>query len=241
MPVAVFQLAHNDWIDPSAIMQERYIICAAWRWEGEDEVQTVSVLDDLRLYKKNPHDDYHVVKVLRDVLAKADTIVHHNGDKFDKRYVDTRVLMHGFDPLPPVNSVDTYKVAKSRFLLSSNKLDYIGKFLKVGEKVSTTPGLWMRVLNGDSGAVKEMVTYNVQDVVLLQGVYNKLKPYVITQTSREFFGETGCPRCGSQKIQSRGTHKAITRTYQRFQCMGCGGWFKHLKADKDSSTQYRVI
>lgn len=240
-PVAVFQLAHNDWIDPSSILQERYIICAAWRWEGESAIHTVSVLDDPKRYKKNPHDDTHVVKTLREVIAQADTIVAHNGDSFDKRYVDTRILVHGFDPLPPINSVDTYKVAKSKFMLNSNKLDYIGKLLGVGQKVKTSPGLWMRVLNGDADAVKEMVKYNKQDVVLLQNVYEKLRPYATTQLSRELFGISGCPRCGSSKIQARGIHRAITRTYQRWQCQSCSGWFKTQKSDADSTTTFRVI
>lgn len=240
-PVAVFQLAHNDWIDPSNILQERYVICAGWKWQGEEDVHTVSVLDDIRRYKKNPHDDTYVIETLRDVLAEADTIVHHNGDKFDKRYIDTRILVHGLDPLPPVNSVDTYKVAKSRFMLNSNKLDYIGKLLKVGEKVHTSHGLWLRVLNGEPKAVEEMVAYNIQDVLLLERVYDKLLPYIQSQLSKEFFGEEGCPRCGSHKIQARGVHRAITKVYQRWQCQGCSGWFKTLKAEKDTTTQYRVI
>jgi DNA polymerase elongation subunit (family B) len=238
---AIFSLAHNDYIQPESLVSERYIICAAWRWEGEKEIQTVSVLDDPKRFKKNHQDDYHVTKTLRAVLAEADTIVAHNGDSFDKRYVDTRILVHGFDPLPPVNSVDTYKVAKSKFYLNSNKLDYIGKLLGVGQKSKTSHGLWLRVLQGDADAVREMEKYNKQDVVLLENVYSKLRPYINTQLSREFFGEEGCPRCGSQKIQSRGTHKAITKEYHRWQCQDCGGWFRTLRGDTGTTTKYRVL
>jgi uncharacterized protein YprB with RNaseH-like and TPR domain len=135
MPVAVFQLAHNDWIDPSAILQERYVICAAWSWNDESKVNTVSVLDDPKRYAKDPHDDKHVIKVLHEILSQADVIVHHNGDAFDKRYVDTRILVNGLSALPPVPSIDTYKTAKSKLLLASNKLDYLGKLLGVGRKI----------------------------------------------------------------------------------------------------------
>lgn len=240
-PVAVFQLAHNDWIDPSNILEERYVIAASWLWEGETKVHSVSVLDDPKRYKKNPHDDFHVIETLHKVLGEADVIVAHNGDSFDKRYVDTRILVHGLDPLPPVTSIDTYKVAKSKFYLNSNKLDYIGKLLRVGQKVKTSPGLWMRVLNGEKQAVREMVDYNQQDVLLLEKVFKKLKPYVANHINRELFGGVGCPRCGSTKIQSRGVHRAITKTYQRFQCQGCSGWFRQLRADEGSTTKYRVL
>lgn len=239
-PVAVFQLAHNDWIDPSSILEERYIICACWKWEGSEKVHAVSVLDDPKRYAKNPHDDYHVIKTLHGVLAKADVLIGHNSDSFDKRWIDTRALVHGFPVLPPQASIDTYKVAKSRFYLNSNKLDYIGKLLGLGAKIKTTPGLWMRVLNGDKAAVKEMVTYNKQDVLLLEKVFNKLKPYVANHINRELFGSVGCPRCGSGDIQSRGVHRAITKTYQRFHCQKCGGWFRQLRAEA-GTTKYRVL
>ena len=240
MPVAVFQLAHNDWIDPSSILEERYIICASWMWEGETEIHSVSTLDNPRRYKKNPHDDTHVVEMLHKVLSEADVLIGHNSDSFDKRYIDTRILIHGLSPLPPINSIDTYKVAKSKLLLASNKLDYIGKLLGVGKKMHTSHNLWLRVLQGDPEAVKEMVIYNKQDVVLLRKVFLKLRPYCANHINRELFGDIGCPRCGSQDVQSRGTHKAITRSYQRWQCQDCGGWFRTLKAE-NASTKYRVL
>lgn len=240
-PVAVFQLAHNDWIDPSSILGERYIICASWLWEGEKKVRSVSVTDDPERFAKDPYDDRHVVEKLHEVLSEADLLIGHNSDNFDKKYIDTRILYHGLSCLPPIPSVDTYKVAKSKLLFNSNKLNYIGTFLKLGKKISTTPGLWMRVLNGDMEAVKEMVRYNKQDVVLLEKVFRKLLPYIPNYLSRELFGGTGCPRCGSAKIQSRGVQRAITRTYQRFQCKTCSGWFRLLKTDKGSATTHRVI
>lgn len=238
--VAVFQLAHNDWIDPSAIVRERYIISGSWKWAGEPKVSSVSVLDDPKRYAKDPYDDEYVVKALHKVLSSADVIIGHNSDSFDKRYLDTRALVHGLTPLPPIISIDTYKVAKSKLLLNSNKLDYLGSLLKVGRKIKTTPGLWMRVLQGDKKAIKEMVVYNKQDVLLLEKVFLKLRPYCSSHVNRELFGGVGCPRCGSTKIQSRGTHKAISRVYRRWHCTTCSGWFKSTKAEP-SSVKFRIL
>lgn len=234
--VAVFQLAHNDWIDPSSITQERYVICASWLWEGDDHVHSVSVLDDPKRFKNDPHDDKHVITKLHEVLSQADVIVGHNSDSFDKRYIDTRILVHGLSPLPPITSIDTYKVAKSKFLFNSNKLNYVGGLLGVGKKIPTTPGLWMKVLNGDKSAIREMVQYNKRDVTLLRDVFLKLRPYVANHVNRELFGKTGCPRCGSLKVQSRGVHRAITKTYQRYCCSACGGWFRALRGDAGSTS-----
>lgn len=238
---AIFQLAHNDYIHPSNLLSERYIICAAWKWEGEDKVHSVSVLDDPKRYSKNPSDDFYVVEKLHDVLSDADVIIHHNGDSFDKRYLDTRILIHDLPTLPPIPSIDTCKVAKSKLYFNSNKLDYIGKVLKVGQKIHTTPGLWLRVLGGESKAIKEMLEYNKQDVLLLEKVYKKLRPYVSGHVNRELYGGIGCPRCGSKKVQSRGYHKAITRTYRRWNCQKCSGWFRTLASEKGSSTKYVIL
>ena len=240
MPVAVFQLAHQDWIDPSAILEDRYIICGSWKFEGDKTIHSVSTLDDPKRYKKNPHDDTHVVKTLHKVLSQADVLIGHNSDNFDKRYIDTRILKLGLPALPPIASIDTYKIAKQKFMFASNKLNYLGEFLNLGKKIHTTPGLWMRVMQGDAVAVREMVAYNKQDVALLEKVFLKLRPHCANHVNRELFGGEGCPRCGSTDTQSRGVHKAITKVYNRHQCQNCGGWFRTLKAEA-GSTKYRVL
>lgn len=239
--VAVFSLLHNDYIDPSSLVTERYIISACWNWEGDDKIHSVSVLDDPKRYEKNPSDDYHVIKKLHEVMSEADVIIGHNSDQFDKKWINTRILFHGMSPLPPIASIDTFKISKKVFLMNSNKLAYIAKLLKVGAKIQTTPGLWMRVLAGDKKAIREMVVYNKQDVVVTKAVFKKLQPYVDSHINRELFGGTGCPRCGSSKIQSRGVHRAITRIYQRYQCQSCAGWFRELKAETKSTTKFHVI
>lgn len=239
--VAIFDLKYNDYISPESLVSERHLICAAWKWEGENKVHAVSLLDDSKRYAKDAHDDYHVVKALHGVLSEADVVIGHNSESFDNKYVETRGIYHGLSPLPALTSIDTYKVAKSRFRFNSNKLDYLGRYLGVGRKKPTTPGLWMRVLQGDRKAIKEMVAYNKQDVLLLERVFLKLRPYVNNHANLELFGNTGCPRCGSKKVQSRGFHRAVSRVYRRFQCQSCGGWHKSAVNEKAVKPQFRVI
>lgn len=230
--VATFRLfdKYNSMVPPENIITERFIICASWKVLGEKTVHSVSTLDDPKRYKKDIHDDYHVVKTLHGILSAADVIVAHNGDQFDKPFMETRMLFHGLPPLPPIQSIDTLKVARKRFMFNSNKLDYLGTFLKVGRKRPTTGGLWLKVLAGDRDAVREMVVYNKQDVLLLERVFQKLQPFMENHVNRHLFGGTGCPRCSSKHVQSRGIHRAISRVYQRWQCQGCGGWWKTAKA-----------
>jgi len=237
---AIFRL-FEDYTSHENIIQERYVVCAAWKVLGEKSVHAVSTLDNPKLYAKDPHNDKHVIETLHKVLSEADAIVAHNGDQYDIKFAEGRMLAHGLSPLPPIPSIDTLKVAKSRLLLNSNKLDYLARYLGFGKKISTKNELWLRVLQGDKSAIREMVKYNKHDVVLLEKVFMKLRPYAANYINRQLFGHSdGCPRCGSRHVQSRGTHKAISRTYLRFQCQDCGGWFKSTKA-VDKGTLTRVL
>ena len=234
-PVAVFQLKNNDWINPDNILGERHLVSVCWKWLGEKKVYSVSLLDDPKRFEKDPHDDKHVATVFHRVLMEADCLVSHNGNSFDIKYLKTRMLVHKLPTLPPITSIDTYRIAKQQFLFNSNRLDYLGKLLGVGGKQSTPKGLWLDVLNGNRRAIKTMVEYNKRDVTLLEDVFKRLAPFMPTHLHRELFGESGCPRCGSKHIQSRGVHRANTRIYQRFHCQACSGWFRLLKSEKGSA------
>lgn len=208
------------------IIIERHLFCAAWKWQGTKRTEAVSLLDDRRRFKRDIHDDYHVVKTLHGIIGEADALVAHNGARFDIKWLAGRVLKHGLPPLPPVPMIDTLQVARRSFLLNSNRLDYLGQYLGLGRKIETPQGLWIRALHGDAKALKEMVTYNKGDVDLLEAVFEKLRPYMSEHVNRHLFGKTGCPRCGSTKVQSRGFRYALTRKYRQYQCCGCGGWWK---------------
>lgn len=224
---AIFSL-FKDNTRHSDIIQEWYIICAAWKWLGDKDTQSVSVLDDPKRFAKNPNDDYHVVKVLHDILSQADAIVHHYGDNFDIKKLNTRLIHYGFDPLPPIVQIDTYKICKSKFKFMSNRLDYVGHYLGVGGKMDTTPGLWLECLRGVKRAVRDMVAYNKQDVELLEKVYVKLAPFAPTKLNmNHFYGDDEdpvCRLCASSHLQKRGFRYSTVSKFQRYQCQECGAW-----------------
>lgn len=240
-PVAVFSLQNQDWINPENILAERHLVSVSWKWLGEPKIHSVSLLDDPKRFANDPHDDKYVCEVFHAVMSEADCLVGHNSDSFDIKYLKTRMLIHGMKPLPPITSLDTYKVLKQQFMLNSNKLDYAGHVLGLGRKKSTPKGLWLDVLAGSRKAIKIMVDYNKRDVTLLEDVFKKLIPYIPNHVNRELFNLTGCPKCGSNKIQSRGVHRAISQVYQRFQCQACSSWFREAKSTIKTKVKYRVL
>lgn len=234
---AIFTLKNQDYIQADNIIQERYVICAAWKWLDAPKVSAVSVLDNPKLYAKSPHNDFHVVQALHAVLSEADVIVAHNGDAYDIKFTEARMLLQGLPPLPPITKIDTLKAARDRFLFNANNLNYLGQVLGCGKKKPTKPGLWLKVLAGDKQAIRDMVAYNKQDVLLLEKVFLKLRPYMANHVNRQLYGESGCPRCGSRRVQSRGFHRALTQVYRKFCCVDCKGWYRERKAMKGTETR----
>jgi hypothetical protein len=230
------------------IIQHSMIICCCWKWSDDNKIHSVSILDDEKNFTRskaelekvksiNPDltvfnwmDDRHVVEQIHSVLMEADMLVAHNGDRFDLRKFNARSLYHRLPPIPPsLQSVDTLKVARSRFYFDSNRLDSLGDQLNLGRKIANPKGLWDRAMNGDEKAIKQMVKYNKQDVKLVEDVYYAMRPYVKIHPNRTTFlneDKIICPKCGagSAEIVRRGFHTTATTRRQRYRCKACTGW-----------------
>jgi hypothetical protein len=202
------------------IVKESNLICAAWKWLGGKRVSAASVVNTA------PDDDRALVETLHAVLSTADVLVGHNGDKFDLRKFNTRVIAHKLPPLPPIPTIDTLKVARKHFAFTSNRLDYLGEFLGMGRKVETAFKLWLKVMAGDKRALTEMVAYNKQDVLLLERVYLALRPFMRNHPNVGLHNEADCcPNCGSKEFIKQGFKHSRVATRQQYQCTQCRAWF----------------
>lgn len=219
------------------VESEWYILCFSWKWLGDRKVQYCGLDDFPQRLQKNPEDDSHVCKTLRDLFDAADIVIAHNGDKFDRRKANTRFLYHGLMPPSPVHSIDTLKIAKRHFAFSSNRLDELGKFLRVGRK-SKHNGFqtWRGCMMGEESAWKKMKRYARQDVALLEEIYYALRPWMESHPNLNLFeSDGGCPKCGSSNLISKGMRALRTGLYQRFRCNDCGGWCRSRKQNRGSS------
>lgn len=209
------------------IRDERYIISISYKWLGEKSVHNLNIADYPRRFARNPHDDRELIRDFLRILSTADALVHHYGDRFDLPTLNTRAIANGFTPVHNVFTIDTYKIAKKHFRFNSNKLDYLGKFLGVGRKLSTNENLWWRCYQGDKKAVKEMARYNSQDVELLEKVYTVLQPFASRRLNMALFSDSDtlvCPSCGGDHLHQRGYYYTSTAKKAKFQCQDCGAW-----------------
>jgi predicted RNA-binding Zn-ribbon protein involved in translation (DUF1610 family) len=219
------------YISPDNILQDWFIICASWKWLDEENAETVSILDDKKQFNKDYTNDKVVVKKLHKILNEADVLVAHNGDRFDLKKFNSRAIFHGLDPIPDIPTIDTLKEARKTFNFTSNKLDYICEYLGIGNKIETSKGLWLRCLDGDMDAIKEMINYNKIDVFLLEDLYIKLRPYMKKHPNINLItgNSHACPACGSFNVQKRGKDRTRISTFQRYRCNDCGHWSRDGK------------
>ena len=212
----------SGYINHENILDERYIICIAWKWLGSEKVHSASILSHPAKYGL---PDGGVLRKFHGVASQADCLIAQNGDKFDVPWVRTRLMLTTLPPLKPIPTIDTKKMAmKMKF--NSNALAYLAKFFALGEKIKTDLDLWKRVLRGEKKAVEEMVAYNRQDVSLLESFYLKIRPHVPALLNRQHWSSDrmACPACGKPELQSRGRGMNRATVYQRMQCQACGAW-----------------
>lgn len=235
MLAAVFS-CKTDYISPKNIVKDQTVLSGAYKWLGDKRTHAVSVDPD------DPDNDYEVVKKLRDVISEADILIHHNGDRFDVKKLNSRVIYHGMEPIPPLKTVDTLKEVRKVASFSSNTLDFLGDRLVGDVKIATSYKLWLDILTGDlktrRKALKEMVAYNKKDVTLLEDVYLKLRPYMTGHPNMNLYIDSEvetCSNCGSKHIQRRGFTTTRKGKYQRYQCTDCGAWMKSSERIKGSN------
>lgn len=204
-----------------------YLLSIAWKFLGEKSTHVKGLIDYER-FSVNPEDDYELAKLAHELFSAADIVVAHNGIAFDTKKAQARMLYHGFDPPTPFKEVDTLKIARRHFAFSSNKLGDLCDVLGIGRKLETGGfETWLGCMRGDPRAWAKMKRYNKMDVVILEKLYLRLRPWTTTHPNVATMSDRPdtCPKCGSNAgMASRGySHTTVSRR-QRFQCSSCGGY-----------------
>ncbi|MDE2101372.1 MAG: ribonuclease H-like domain-containing protein [Patescibacteria group bacterium] len=208
--------------------EEWHLLSFAVKWSGNPKVECYA-LPDFPRYKRDPDDDRDLAKLLWKVFDEADVVVGHNGDKFDIRRSNTRMLENGLGPPSPYKTIDTLKLTRKYFAFNSNKLGDLCEKLGIGGKVKHEGfELWRKCMMGNMAAWARMKKYNSMDVVLLEKLHILLRgwheghPNVNIKEA----GLLRCPKCGSDKLTPRGWRYATSRRARLYYCKGCKGWPK---------------
>jgi DNA polymerase elongation subunit (family B) len=205
--------------DVIAFKSEWHLLSFAYKWLGDKNVQCETMQGQV--------DDKKLVKKLHRLFDQADVVIAHNGDAFDIKKVRARFAFHGLKPPSQFATVDTLKVVKRYFNLNSNRLNDLGIYFKLGEKVKHTGfDLWLGCLKNNKKSWKQLRKYNKQDVVLLEKVYKKLLPWMDRHPNVAALRDVkGCTKCGSTRIVKDGVRANANTLQQQWKCKDCHGYF----------------
>jgi uncharacterized protein YprB with RNaseH-like and TPR domain len=151
------------------IIKSTEMMCFGAKWLGQKSVTFRSVHHD---GKKTMLEELHKL------MDEADVLVGWNSASFDHKHINREFLENGMTPPAPTKDLDLMTITKANFQFPSNKLDYVAQKLGVGAKVKHSGfELWIKCMDGDDKAWREMKKYQIQDVQLLDSLYDILLPW----------------------------------------------------------------
>lgn len=222
------------------VIEDWQILSVAWTWLGEKKIHCVAQCD-FKGYKPGVNNDKNVVKQMWELFDEADLVVAHNGDSFDQKKSQARMMVHGLQPPSPYRQTDTKKLAKQNGAFTSNKLADLAKSLNVSRK-GDSGGFqtWKDCLEGKVAGWRKLKNYNKQDIPPLRDLYLKLRPWdkrafpINVLESRP----DACPKCGGTRVNKVMKYRATnTNLYQYYRCVDCGGMAKSRVPEYKQATE----
>lgn len=219
------------------------ICCAGWKIYGEEQVHCINAWD-FPGWTSDVNDDRPVVEAIAKVLEDADCVVTHNGKRFDWKFLQTRLMIHKLPPLPKIQHVDTCSTSKSNLFLLNNRLNTLGDALTSEQKMEHEGwALWTKTHSRDAEAMKTMEAYCKQDVLLLEKVFTRLKPFVKDMPNFNLFRDKdneGCPNCESLESVKLGLRYERNGIKQRRRCKSCFTPFKTPYEGSKITTRFKL-
>jgi transposase-like protein len=210
---------YKQYIQHYQITEHQYIISWAAKWLYDENVQSDVVTPE----ESKNRDDKRILKSIHKLLDEADIVVGHNGDRFDLRKLRWRFISQGMAPPSPFKIIDTLKVARREFFAPSYKQDFLTKYFKLENKIQTDFQLWVDCEAGIPEKLEEMVEYNRHDVMGLEELYLKIRPYIHNHPNLGVLMEDDiCPTCGSKHLQETSSvYLTSANKYPVYKCEKC--------------------
>lgn len=229
----------DDWGGNSLKASINSTLCIGYKELNSKTTKCIKAWD-YPSWNESVNDDKELLKDFSKVLKDCAAIITHNGKKFDWKFLQTRMVINGLDPLPTdIVHVDTRELSKRYLYSISNRLNDVAEITKATKKLENGGWeLWEKVWRKDPKSLKLMERYCKQDVKTLEEVYLKLRPFVKNLPNANLFNleKTACPTCGSLNVMKNGTRMQKNGFTQRYICSDCGSC-SHFK---DKMTMFKV-
>lgn len=214
----------NQNISINQIESDWFILTWAAKWLFGKKVYSGAVTAQEAVRQ----DDKRIVKSLWVLLNEADIVIAHNGEKFDIPKINSRFILNQLNPPLPYQQIDTLKHIRRQFGFTSNKLDYVNKLLNLPRKQDTGGfELWEGCYRGEDKSIKKMLSYNIQDVRILEETYLMIRAWIKPHPNMGLFildeKQNRCPSCGSKDLSHEGHYHTTANVFEAFRCDNCGG------------------
>lgn len=180
MKVGIFDLETTSFYADSGI-----VLCCVSQPYVPDEItkakQTVIRADQFKSWKTNKSDNKALIEAVVTELKKYDILVAHNGQFFDKGFINAKCLQYGLSPsVRWLKFIDPVLLSRRHLKLGRNSLASLIDFLEI--PVHKTPlelKLWQKAaMDSDPKAMNVIVRHCEYDVRTLALVYDKVRVLV---------------------------------------------------------------
>jgi len=196
-----------------------FVLSWAAKWLFDDNVQS----DIVTPSESKSRNDKRILKSIWKLLDEAEIVIGHNLDRFDIRKLNARFIDNDINPPSPFRSIDTLKVARKEFAFVSYKQDFLTKHFELENKLKTEFQLWVDCMQGNQSRLDEMAKYNRHDVMGLEQVYLKLRPYIKNHPNLGVLVDMDvCPNCGCEYLdETDSVYFTTANKFPVYRCQGC--------------------
>jgi len=208
----------KQYVNYDQILEPSKIICIAYKWSDSHKVECLT-------WDKN-QDDTKMLKEFNKIAEEADVLCGHNAENYDVKEIRTAIALRGLaDAWCETPVIDTLKEYRKVFKFDSNRLDSLGKMLKLGRKNPMTFDDWIKVVQGDKKALNKMVKYCKQDVRLVESIDKRLNEYVVPRGNSmlltRMYKPATCSNCEGGNLIKYGTYSYKEKKLQKYLCKDC--------------------
>jgi hypothetical protein len=203
------------------LISDFFILSWSAKWLGDYRIYS-EVLSSEQVLNE---DDSPILANLWELINKASIVITHNGKKFDMPRINARFLVNGIMPPAPYRQIDTLQIARSEFGFTRNSLDSIAETLGLKGKIKVDFNLWKECMKGNTEHLNKLCEYNENDILVLEEVYLKLRPFAKNHPNLDLFIDSDkphCPHCGSPDLNTLDKYFFTqSNRYNVYRCNSC--------------------
>jgi len=105
--------------------------------------------------------------------------------------------------------------------------------------------LWKSCLNGDKEALDKMREYNINDVLILEENYLRVRPWIKNHPNIGLFVDNNkltCANCGSTNlVKANSNYTTTVNSYETYRCKNCGAIAGRLRKSSITSEKRQHV